>query len=269
MAPKYETRARERIRKGLPKYIAILDGAAKRGVKEGDTSDIVRSMLTELLGYEAFREVNAQFRVKGRFADWAVYVGNELKYLVEVKPLATKLRESHLSQVESYVRQKPGVGWAVLTTGDWWQCHRIATGRESEMFLEIKLLAPAEGSDRRAHFDRVTDSLYLLSREATARGALEEAWEQTECYRPEMLGAVLVCPDVLRVVRRVVRQQYPGRRVDVSDLKEHIVLGVIRGDISLATLGQPGRAKRRKARSLAPTEPALDDPGMAESVPGK
>jgi len=269
MAPKYETRAKERIRKGVQKYVGILTEASKKGIKEEDTSVIVHSMITELLGYEAFREVNAQFKVKGRYADWAVYVADELKYFVEVKALGTKLRESHLSQVETYARQKPTIGWAVLTTGDVWQCHRIVSGRESQQFFEVRLLDSAQCADQRSHMDQVVDSLYLLSREAVSRAVMERKWDEAECYRPETLASVMLSDDVLKTVRRLVRRLNPKRRVDIGELREHLVRSVIRGDISPAPLGQPVRARHRRPKgSKPPASIAGEEPPAAEPDTG-
>lgn len=225
MAPAYEVKAKDRIRKGLAKYSAILREKAQRGINEEDTSVIVRDMLAELLGYERFREISAQFKVKGHFVDWAVSIGEDLRFFVEVKALGARLGDRDLFQITSYTHQKPDLDWAVLTTAEVWQCHRVAAKSDTEQFFEVRLLEPSQSEDEKV------DWLYLLSREAMSRDLMQTAWERAECYRPEGLARVLLSEEGLAAIRRVVRKEHPGRRVEAADLRDALVRGVIRGDV--------------------------------------
>ncbi len=139
MAPKYEAKAKERIRKGIARYTPILKQACEQGANEANTSAIVHGILAELLGYDRFFEVSGEYEVKGRWADWAIRVDNALWFFVEVKPVAARLRDRDLVQVVTYARQYD-LPWAILTNGHTWQCHRIASGAEAESFFEIQLL---------------------------------------------------------------------------------------------------------------------------------
>jgi hypothetical protein len=248
MPPKYETKAKERIRKGLQKYTAVLEAAAQRGINEEDTSVIVHEMLVDLLGYERFREVTGQYKVKGHFADWAVQIEDKIKFFVEVKALGTKLREKDLFQVTAYSRQGRSLDWAVITSGDVWQCFRVASGSEPEQFFEVRLMDPSQP------LDKTLDDLYLLSREAASRDGLQVKWEQAECYRPEGLARALLGEEVLTVLKRVVKRENPGRRVDIDDLKEALARSVIRGDVyaAPAQTDTAGTARRKKHLPSAP-----------------
>jgi hypothetical protein len=259
MPPKYELKAKERIRKGLQRYGAILQDGAQRGLNEAETSDIVHAMITELLGYERFREVRAEYMTKGHAADWAVHIGDDLKFFVEVKPLGTKLGAKDLFQVVAYSKQGRDLGWAVLTTGDVWQCHRVAAGADEEMFFEVRVLDAAQPLD-----DKV-GRLYLISKEAYSRDALQSEWEQRECYKPERLARVLLSDEVMRIVRRIVKRENPGRRVGDTELREALARGVIRGDVYAATETAPARSRKRKAKQQP--HPASDSPPEAQSAP--
>lgn len=248
--PQYEQKAKERIRKGLQRYIPILRDAAQRGINEEDTSTIVQAMLVDLLGYERFREISAQYKVKGHYVDWAVHVDADLKFFVEVKALGAKLHEKDLFQVTGYARQKPTLDWAILTTGDVWQCHRVAAGSETEQFFEVRLFDPEQPSSQQLEW------LYLLSREAVSRNLMQRQWEQEECYRPMRLASVLLSADGLNAIRRIVKRQNPRRRVEATDLRDALVRGVIRGDVyaTVAKLASESSAGQRKDSASAPKQ---------------
>ena len=247
MPPRYEVRAKDRIRKWLPKYVEVLQQASQRGISEEDTSTIVQSMLVDLLGYDRFREITGQYAVRGRWADWAVRVDDSLHFFVEVKPLGAKLREKDLFQVVSYSRQH-NLEWAVLTTADVWQCHFVGTGQEPEEFFEVRLLDPNQAQDEQVH------RLYLLTKEGCCRQVLQEEWVQSQCFRPERLGRLLLSDPVLAAVRRELHRESPGRRVDVGCLREAFARGVIRGDlydqVTQASDVQGERRPRRKRTAI-------------------
>ncbi len=224
MAPKYEVKAKDRIRKGITRYTPILRQAFEQGANEANTSAIVHAMLAELLGYDRFFELSGEYEVRGRWADWAVRVDGALWYFVEVKPVAAKLRERDLFQVVTYARQYD-LPWAVLTNGHTWQCHRIASGQDVETFFEIRLLdAEQPVKDKVAQF-------YLLSKEGFARGALREAWRESQRLRPDYLAGLVLSESVLTEIRRQVHKDHEGKRLEVDELREAIERHVLRGDL--------------------------------------
>lgn len=248
MPTKMELKARARIRKGLRKYAEILRQASQQGKSEEDTSTIVQSMLVDLLGYDRFSEITGQYEARGHWADFAVKVDETLYFFVEVKSLGAKLRDRDLFQVVSYSRQY-NLEWAVLTTADVWQCHRVVSGQEPEEFFEIRVLDPTQPLDEQV------SHLYLLTKEGFSRGALRQQWAQAECFRPERLLRVLLSDEVLRVVRKAVHRESPGRRLDVGELREALARGVIRGDLydAIQEAGSETRPKRRRRRRRAAT----------------
>lgn len=227
MPPQFEVGAKDRIRKGLEKYtnvLHVLQQAAHRGISEEDTSTIVQSMMVDLLGYDRFQEITGQYAVKGRWADWAVQVDDALYFFVEVRPLSAKLREKDLFQVVGYSRQK-SLEWVILTTGGVWQCHRVPTGANTEQFFEIRIL------DSTQPVDEKIDYFYLLTKEGFSRGALHDRWARNECFRPEKLVKLLLSDDVLTPLRKCIHRDNPGKLVELGDLREALLRGVIRGDL--------------------------------------
>ena len=264
MARRFEIRSKDRIRKGLPRYASILSQAMQRGISEEDTSTITQSILVDILGYDRFQDITGQFAVRGKWADWAVKSGDTLHFLVEVKSLGSKLREKDLFQVVSYSRQY-NLEWAVLTTGDVWQCHRIPGGQDPEQFFEIRLLDTNQSDDEKVAY------FYLLSKDGFARDAIQEQWRRAECFRPLALARVLLSDEILRAVRRALRRDNPGRSIDVADVKAAITRSVIRGDLydSLQTEGpevvspKPNRRSKGKRGSAAGSAPPVPRASLA------
>ena len=224
MAPKYEAKAKERIRKGIARYTPILKQACEQGANEANTSAIVHGILAELLGYDRFFEVSGEYEVKGRWADWAIRVDNALWFFVEVKPVAARLRDRDLVQVVTYARQYD-LPWAILTNGHTWQCHRIASGAEAESFFEIQLLDPDQPTREKVSL------FYLLSKEGFSRGILQDAWRESQRLRPDYLARLLLSDSVLAEVRRLVHKDHKGRRLHKAELEEALSRHVLRGDL--------------------------------------
>ncbi|MHB1001173.1 MAG: hypothetical protein ACYC27_18170 [Armatimonadota bacterium] len=247
MPPKFEERAKERIRKYIDRYIPILQAASQRGISEEDTSTIVQSMMVDILGYDRFSELTGQFAVKGRWADWAVRVDDNLYYFIEVKSLGTKLRDKDLFQVTSYSRQH-SLDWAILSTGDIWECHRVASGQDTEEFFSIKMLDESQPIDEKINY------FYLLSREAFSKGILDESWSQRECFRPDKLVSLILSDEIISTLRKLVNRDNPGKRIEVDMLRDAVARNIIRGDLYVASQSlnavpveeSPKKSKARK-----------------------
>jgi hypothetical protein len=253
MPPKFEVKTKERIRKGLERYIDIISHASQRGITEEDTSTIVQSMLVDLLGYDRFKELTGQYLVKGRWADWAVKVDDSLNFFVEVKPLSIKLREKDLFQVVSYSRQHD-LEWAILSTADVWQCHRVASGQDTESFFEIRIL------DESQPMDEKVERFYLLSKEGFSRGAMQDMWIQRECFRPDRLAISILSDEVMTALRKIVHKDNPGRRVELDALRDAVKRGVIRGDLNTGNviLDNPPLVRKSRSRNKDSDEPKID-----------
>jgi len=224
MPPKYEARAKDRIRKGIARYAGILQQAAEQGANEANTSAIVHAMLAELLGYDRFFELTGEYEVRGHWADWAVRVDNNIWFFVEVKAVSAKLRDRDLMQVVAYARQYD-IPWAILTNGQVWQCHHVASGEDVASFFEVRLL------DAEQPVREKVDFFYLLSKEGFSRGTLQGVWQESQRLRPDYLARLLVSESVLTEVRRLVHKDHTGRRLDLRELRDAIERHVLRGDL--------------------------------------
>jgi predicted type IV restriction endonuclease len=250
MARLSEAKVKERIRRQLPSIAKVIEQKQQRGITEDDTATIVQAVLRRALGYDVFDHLTKEYKIKGHYADVAVRDGDSLWYFIEIKALATNLRENHLFQVVSYSVQHE-LPWAVLTNGDVWQCYRVAKVRGAEPFFEVTISDPNQSSQEKAEL------LYLLSREGFPRGLLDERWAKAQCFRPLNLARVVLSDEVMVSIRRSLKREHRGRSIDLAELREALIRGVLRGDLGedLAKLPTTRRVRRpRKPRTARVSE---------------
>ena len=82
MPPKYEIKAKNRIRQKLKKFPDIIQRAESEGFNESDTRTIVKEILSEVLGYDKFFEITSEFEVKGHYADFAIKLDGKVKFFI-------------------------------------------------------------------------------------------------------------------------------------------------------------------------------------------
>lgn len=124
----YQDKAKGRISRGIHKYKSVAQKARVSGAKESDTRMIVSSVVSEVLGWDAFDNLTGEFRIKGNFADFVIRRDGRRdgKYfvIIEVKAITRELSEKHLYQAVSYAANQ-GVEWVILTNGADWQLYRV------------------------------------------------------------------------------------------------------------------------------------------------
>lgn len=213
--PKWEQTARARIQGGLKKMLKPTLMLKEKDAGEADTRHLVTDILFELLGYDKYENLTAEFSVKGDFADYGIRIEKQLVAFVEVKRISQKLLISHLRQVESYAL-KEGVQWAILTNAQVWQAYHVmpVKGQQSEVTLifEVDLL---EESVKPA---TKTDLLLLLSKEGISKGKLSEFLAARIAVSPKTLKPTIVCDEVLGAIRKEIKRR-TKHNVDPKDLK--------------------------------------------------
>src|SRR5947209_2862094 len=117
-------RATSRIVTELKRYQPILADAKRRDISESDTVVIVGDMLADVLGYNKYQEITAEFAIRGTYVDLAVRVGTDIRFLVEVKAIGSELKDNHVKQAIDYGANQ-GIEWAILTNGTTWRIYKI------------------------------------------------------------------------------------------------------------------------------------------------
>lgn len=213
--PKWEQLARVRIQAGLKKMLKPTLMLKENDAGEADTRHLVTDILSELLGYDKYENLTAEFSVKGDFADYGIRIEKQLIAFVEVKRISQKLLISHLRQVESYAL-KEGVQWAILTNAQVWQAYHVmpVKGQQSEVTLifEVDLLADSVKPAAK------TDLLLLLSKEGISKGKLSEFLAARIAVSPKTLKPTIMCDEVLVAIRKEIKRR-TKHNVDLKDLK--------------------------------------------------
>ena len=218
VVPKWELVARERIASGLKTVAKPIDALKARDAVEADTRLMVTDVLCDLLGFDKYEDLTAEYQVKGEFADYGVRIDKQLVAFVEIKRVTQKLNATHLRQVENYAL-KNGVSWAILTNAQVWQVYNVqpVSGEQSELTLvfEVDLLDPALKPKEKV------DRLFAISREGMSRGILQERWKSRFVLSPKALRPVILSDVVLKEISRELWRQF-RTRADVDDLRSTI-----------------------------------------------
>jgi predicted type IV restriction endonuclease len=217
-SPKWEVNAKSRIQQGIKRLSKPTMMLREKDAAEADTRHLVTDFLVDVLGFDKYEDLTAEFNVKGDWADYGIRVDKQLTAFVEVKRIAQKLSVTHLKQVESYAL-KEGVQWAFLTNAQVWQIYYVqpVKGQQSEVSLvfEVDLL------DDSVRPSQKTDLLFLISREALTRGLLEDYRSAQNAVSPKTLKPILLSSEVLATVRKEVRRK-TKHLVEEKDLKAAI-----------------------------------------------
>lgn len=213
--PKWEQTARDRVKTFLPKSIKPIQGLMERDAVEADTRMLVTDFLCDVLGYDKYEDLTAEYQVKGDFADFGIRVDKQLKAFVEIKRVKQDLNKTHLRQVESYALRE-GVVWAILTNVRVWELYRVepVVGEQSELTLmfSVDLL------DDAVSIKKKSELLYLISREAIQKKVIDEYWKNQLATSPKVVKKALLSNEVVEAVKREIYRTQK-QRVDSKDVK--------------------------------------------------
>jgi predicted type IV restriction endonuclease len=190
----------------------------EKDAAEADTRHLVTDFLVDVLGFDKYENLTAEFNVKGDWADYGIRIDKQLFAFVEVKRITQRLSITHLRQVESY-SLKEGVQWAILTNAQVWQVYHVqpVKGQQSEVTLifEVDVLDDTKRPGYKS------DLLFLISREAMSKGLLEEFRSAQNAISPKTLRPILLSDEVIAAIRKEVRKK-TKHLVNEKDLKEAI-----------------------------------------------
>jgi hypothetical protein len=218
--PKWETDARERVKAGIRKFSKPLADFVARDVNEADTRLLITDFLCEVLGYDKYSDVTAEFAIKGDFADYGLRIDKQLVALIEAKRATTKLSPKHLRQVVDYgVRE--GVDWLILTNGGHWQVYHL--GRVVPIVVDLATEVDLLGTDQPS---KKADRLFPITRDGMKHGVMDEVWKAKRATTPKAIARVLIAPAVVTAVRKELRRQTEYSATDEE------ILGLVRATIS-------------------------------------
>jgi len=212
--PKWEEKARERLSSGIRRLAKPTQMLREKDAAEADTRHLVTDMLVDLLGFDKYEHLTAEFNVKGDWADYGIRLEKQIVAFVEVKRINQELSPKHLRQVESYALRE-GVEIAILTNGQVWQAYEVTVtkGQQSEVTLifEVDIL------DDNVKPSHKVDLMLLLSIEGFTKGLLKDFVERRNAVSPKIVIPAILSDSVVDAIRKVIRQK-TDYNVDSDDL---------------------------------------------------
>ncbi len=214
----YQDKAKERIKKGLKRMSNIIDRGLNDKYKEADTRTIVSDVLTEYLGWDKYDNITAEQMIGSRYADYVVKKETEPVFVVEVKQIGMKLKETHLNQARQYAVDE-GIDWIILTNGDDWQVYR--TTLEGKIPV-TKLVFTIQISDKDMKPAQKTELLYLLSEEANRKNEIEDYYWHRVALSGENLADHLLTDEVINKLRISLKNS-TGQKLENSEIAHALV----------------------------------------------
>lgn len=247
---KYQENALARIRKGLRRMSAIVDRAIKEDYKEADTRKIVSDMLCEYLGWDKFENVTAEQMIGSRYADYVVKTSDEEVFVVEVKQIGLKLKESHLNQARQYAVDE-GIDWCVLTNGDEWQAYRtelVGKIPKTSHVFTVRLSDPdMKPADKASLF-------YLLSEEANRKKEIEDYYGKHAALTGGSLARTILDEPVITAIRRAIKND-KNQKLQNSEIQKALIKRLFSSEVVEAgedeftkIVKKTERAERAKAK---------------------
>jgi hypothetical protein len=185
----------------------------------------------------------------------AVRVGNDVRFLVEVKAVGSDLKDSHVKQAIDYGANQ-GIEWAVLTNGLQLRIYKI----HFEKPIDKTLVFEADLSTMNLKDEDAIECIGTLSREGFTQSSMDALVQQKLATNKFAVAAILLSDPIIKTLRRQLRRLYPSVRIDEEVLRavvanEALKREVVDGEESRAAqeeIKRAGRAaKRQKDRALA------------------
>lgn len=216
----------ERLSSGLKRFQPIIDGARARDVGEADTVTIVKDMLAEVFGYDKYTEITSEHLIRATYCDLAVKLDGKLAFLIEVKAAGMELKDSHVKQAVDYAANQ-GCEWVALTNAQRWQVFRVSFGKPIEHTLIADICIPNLSHRKSADLEL----LWLISKEGWLKSHLDEYAAQQEALSRFTIGALLLTPGVLGVLRRELRRVSPDAKIELEQVEAVLQTGVIKREV--------------------------------------
>lgn len=235
------TKTKDRLANGIKRFQPILAAAKSRDVNEADTVTIIKDILSEVFGFDKYGEITAEHAIRGTFVDLAIKLDNALQMLIEVKAIGLDLKEAHIKQAVDYAVNQ-GIEWVILTNGVYWMVYRVFFKQpiEQELVIKIDFLGLNPKSE-----ESLAD-IFLLSREAMIKSLLNDYHAQRQALSRYFVGAILLSPSILDVIRRELRRLSPDVRIDNEQIASVMYQEVIKREVVEGERAEEARKKITK-----------------------
>lgn len=243
----YQEKAKERIKKGLRRMNGVVERAIRDEYKEADTRKIVSLMLEDYLGWDRFANVTAEQMIGSRYADYVVRNADEELFVVEVKQIGLKLKETHLNQARQYAVDE-GIDWIILTNGDEWRAYRTEIDGKIPVTKHVFTVRLSDSDMKPAE---KAELFYLFSEEANRKKEIEDYYQRRIALSGENLADHILSDDVINKLR-VSLKNGTGQKLDNSEIAQALIDRLFRPEkvteCHLKAVQRMQRTERQKAK---------------------
>lgn len=256
-------RVAERLVAGIKRFQPILAAAKARDVGEADTVTIIKDMLADVFGYDKYSEVTSEFAIRGTYCDLATKIDGALQTLIEVKAIGLDLKDTHVKQAIDYAANQ-GVDWVLLTNGVCWRVYHVIFAKP----IDHDLVVDIDFCELNTRAESDLELLYLWCKEGWQRSVLGEYHSQKQALSRFFVGAMVLTPPVLDVIRRELRRVSPDVRIDVEQIKAVLSNEVIKREVMEGDKADEARKKiaRIASKALRAANSRATSPKDAEKV---
>jgi hypothetical protein len=199
---------KQKLSENIKSYCKRFLSGSITDLDESGTRIMINHFLTDVLGYTALEEVRTEYMIKGTYADYMIQMSGKRHFLVEVKAFSLNLNESHLRQAVNYGANE-GVEWALLTNGKNFDFYRILF----EKPIQHKKVFSVDLSDT-ILVKNAVDVLQYLSKDMVNKNGLDTLWNKALALTPNSIAKVLLCPEIVAMVRKSVNKSYETKFED-------------------------------------------------------
>jgi len=216
----------ERIVQQLKRYQGLLAEAKDRDISESDTVVIIADMLADVFGYKKYIEITTEYAIRGTYVDLAIKVGEEIRFLVEVKAVGAALKEAYVKQAIDYGANL-GIEWVILSNGVAWQVYKIHFKQpvEKTLIYEIDLLKASYKNQQ------LLECLGNLSREGFTKSSMATFFQQQQITSKFALAAILTSPSMINAIKKEIKRLCPTAKMDEELLKTTLQNDVLKREV--------------------------------------
>ena len=169
-----------------------------------------------------------------------------MQTLIEVKAIGIDLKDAHVKQAVDYAANQ-GVDWVLLTNGITWRVYRIVFAKpiDHELVIDIDFCS----LNSRTTSD--VELLYLWCKEGWQRSVLGDFHIQKQALSRFFIGAMILTPPVLDVIRRELRRVSPDVKIESDQIRNVLAAEVIKREVMEGDKADEARKKITKAANKA------------------
>lgn len=249
---------KKRLIEQVPSYQKLLkqklfEISENKKSHESNTVTIVIDMLNEVFGFKKHSEITQEHQINKDKCDVAVKIEGKDRYLVEVKPIGTPLKDNHIKQAVNY-GANAGIEWVVLTNGVDWQVYRIVLESKEPPKVVHEQVCALNFLDMKAKTPKDQETLFMLCRRGVKQALFEELYEYQQVVNKHTIAALMMDEEVHKIIARELKKLGQNTKPDeiAKIIKDQIIrLGLVADEKTEWARKEIDKTRRKLARKKA------------------